>query len=404
MTIMSLKMCSLGIFFLFSSFFFAQELQSPSFGNGIFNLVGKDSSWTMKIGARVQFLALANWKTNDQGNLIDPSQNFLIRRSRLKMDGFAYSPKLKYKLELGLSNRDMAGTSLFTSNAPRFIMDAVLQWNFYDNFELWVGQTKLPGNIERIISSGNMQLVDRSLVNRYFNIDRDIGIQLHHHFNLGNTFLVREKFAFSQGEGRNVTVGNFGGHQYTLRLELLPFGTFSGKGEFIGSDMAREKTPKLMVAAAYDFNDNAVRSRSNLGIYMVNDTGFYRTDISTFFADAMFKYRGFSFMAEYAHRVADDPIAKNSDGTPTGFTVDAGDGINLQTGYLFKGNWEIAGRFTHIALDEDNNGFSRQNQYTLGFSKYILGHNLKLQSDISYSNIVENADQFMYRLQFDIHF
>ena len=37
-------------------------------------------------------------------------------------------------------------------------------WNFYENFELWAGQTKLPGNIERVISSGNLQQVDRSLI------------------------------------------------------------------------------------------------------------------------------------------------------------------------------------------------------------------------------------------------
>ena len=37
-----------------------------------------------------------------------------IRRARLKFDGFALSPKLKYKLELGLSNRDIAGASIYT--------------------------------------------------------------------------------------------------------------------------------------------------------------------------------------------------------------------------------------------------------------------------------------------------
>lgn len=51
----------------------------------------------------------------------------LIRRSRLKFDGFAYSPKLKYKLVLGLSNRDMSGASAFTSNSLRYILDAVLK-------------------------------------------------------------------------------------------------------------------------------------------------------------------------------------------------------------------------------------------------------------------------------------
>ena len=150
----------------------------------------------------------------------------LIRRSRLKFDGFAFSPKLKYKVELGLSNRDQSGASQFTSNAPRYILDAVLKWNFAKNFVLWFGQTKLPGNRERVISSANMQQVDRSLLNSRFNIDRDIGFQLRHKFNLTDTFLVKEILSIAQGEGRNITTGNLGGYQYTTRVELFPFGDF----------------------------------------------------------------------------------------------------------------------------------------------------------------------------------
>ena len=94
----------------------------------------------MKVGMRFQTLATSGWDVN--GGLNNPSASMLIRRSRLKFDGFAYSPKLKYKLELGLSNRDMSGASAFTSNSPRYILDAVLKWNFSGNFVLGAGQTK----------------------------------------------------------------------------------------------------------------------------------------------------------------------------------------------------------------------------------------------------------------------
>tara|TARA_R110001592_G_scaffold284590_1_gene552922 strand:+ start:920 stop:2122 length:1203 start_codon:yes stop_codon:yes gene_type:complete len=388
---------------LISSSAISQESNSPSFGKGLFNLVGKDSSWTMNISARMQILAISNWDAVD-GSLINPEQNFLVRRARLKFDGFAYSPKLEYKLELGLSNRDISGTSPFTSNTPRYILDAVVKWNFYENFVLWFGQTKLPGNIERVISSGNLQQVDRSLLNSRFTIDRDMGFQLRHKLNLSEKFLVREIFAVSQGEGRNITTGNLGGHQYTTRLELLPFGEFLSNGEYKGSDHKREQTPKLMLAATFDSNQNAVKTRSNQGSYMFNDTGFYETDINTLFIDAMFKYNGFSFMGEYAHRTADNPIAINSDGSLTGDEVLVGDGINLQTGYLFKNNLEVSGRFTNIKLDEEITGRNPQSQYTLGLSKYIVGHKLKIQTDLSYLSEEAGQDGLMYRLQLDIHF
>ena len=380
----------------------AQQVTENTFGKGIFNIIAKDSSYSMRFAARFQSLYTSQWESDEFGEFESGESNFLIRRSRLKFDGFAYTPKLEYKLEIGLSNRDLSGGSEFTHNAPRMILDAVLRWNFYQNFELWAGQTKLPGNRERVISSANMQTVDRSLVNSRFNVDRDVGAQLHHFFVLGEEFIIREAFAVSQGEGRNVTTGNLGGYQFTGRAEVLPFGDFAA---YSGADLRREPTPKLAVGVSFDHNSNAVRTRSNSGSYMINDTGFFETDINTFFLDAMFKYRGFSFMGEYANRTAEQAVAVNSDGTRTGHVVNVGDGLNLQAGYVFKNNYEAVGRYTNIALDKEITGLGVESQYTLGLSKYIVGHKLKIQTDLSLNDYEDNQDNnLMYRLQFDIHF
>ena len=381
----------------------AQESNAPKFGKGLFNLIGQDSTWSMKVGLRFQTLATSKWDVNN--GLSNPESSMLIRRSRLKFDGFAFSPKLKYKVELGLSNRDQSGASKYTSNAPRYILDAVLKWNFSGNFVLWFGQTKLPGNRERVISSANLQQVDRSLLNSRFTIDRDIGVQLRHHFNLTDTFLVKEIFSIAQGEGRNITTGNLGGHQYTTRVELFPFGDFKSKGDYKGSDLKFEPSPKLSLGVAYDFNNNASKTRSNQGSYMTNDTGgFYSTNISTLFVDAMYKHQGFSLMAEYANRTADDAFAKNSDGSLTGDEVQVGNGLNIQTGYLVSKTVELSGRYTNISLDKEITGKGSENQYTLGLSKYIAGHSLKVQTDLSYTDIGFKTNQLLYRVQIDIHF
>lgn len=397
-----MKIKILVLFFITSIFSVsAQQNISTKLGNGLLNFTAKDSLWGVNIGSRIQFLSTVNWDSNKDG-LHNPNSSMLVRRARLKLAGFAFTPKLKYKVEIGLSNNDISGASEFTGNSPRYILDAVLKWNFYENFELWLGQTKLLGNRERIVSSANLQLVDRSLLNKRFNIDRDIGFQLRHHFNLSNNFIVREALSFSQGEGRNITTGNIGGHQYTAHLELLPFGNFKQNGDYIGGDLEKEETPKLAFAIGYDFNNNAVKNKSNLGTYMKNDIGFYKTDISTVFVDAMFKYNGFSFMGEYAYRNAKDPIAKNSDGSLTGDTVQVGRGFNLQSGYVFGKNWELAGRYTNISLDKITQK-GDENQYTIGLSKYIVGHKLKVQTDISYLDVATSTNELMYRLQVDIH-
>ncbi|MBC3846038.1 porin [Winogradskyella echinorum] len=382
----------------------AQEISDTSFGKGLINFVAKDSSFSVKFAPRFQVRSISSW--NYDGNQYgSPEHNFIVRRARLKFDGFAYSPKLKYKIELGLSNRDISGANDFNRNTPRYILDAVIMWNFADNWELWAGQTKLPGNVERVVSSGNLQLINRSLLNSRFNIDRDLGIQLRHKSNLGGDFLMREKFAISQGEGRNVTEGNEGGLQYTARLEFLPFGAFKSKGDYSQSDLKREEKPKLMVGFTYNYNQNAVRERGFAGDYMIRTDGsIYETDQTTIFADAMFKYNGFSFMGEYAKRTAGDEIATEADGTtPTGDIVLTGNALNLQAGYLFKSNYEIAARFT--TLDFENvTGALPTEQYTLGASRYIVGHKLKVQSDISYTTIDGNDDNIRFRLGFDIHF
>lgn len=396
---MNTKTALLGMFLLAITTLHAQEIKSGKFGKGLFNIVGQDSSWTMKVGLRAQLLGTSTWEDGESNET-----SFLTRRARLKFDGYAYSPKLKYKIELGLSNRDQSGASEFTSNAPRYILDAVLMWNFYENFVIWFGQTKLPGNRERVISSANLQQVDRSLLNSRFTIDRDFGFQLRHKTKLSDKFIIKEIFSLAQGEGRNITTGNLGGYQYTGRIELFPFGDFIGKGDYKGSDLKREKTPKLSLALNYDHNNNAVKTRSNQGSYMVTDTGFYETNINTLFIDAMFKYKGFSFMAEYADRTADDPFAKNSDGTLTGDEVQVGHGLNLQTGYLLNNDWEVSARYTDINLDQMITGRNPETQYTLGLSKYIVGHSLKVQTDISHLEVNGGNNQLMYRLQFDIHF
>src|SRR5690606_40131417 len=104
-------------------------------------------------------------------------------------EGFAFDPSLEYKIELAFSNRDIARGIPQTNNAGNILLEALVKWNFHRNLELWAGQTKLPGNRERVISSQNLQFVDRSILNSYFTLARDIGIQLRNKFNIQSAVL-----------------------------------------------------------------------------------------------------------------------------------------------------------------------------------------------------------------------
>ena len=362
----------------------SQDITNNRFGKGLINVFAKDSSWSSKVAFRYQTRYEGNYDLEDS----DYTGRAFVRRARIKGNGFAFSPKITYKFEYDVANG--------------YVLDAVVKWNFTGNWTVWFGQTKLPGNIERVFSSQKLQLVDRSLLNSKFTLDRDAGAQLRHHFKLGTTFLVREIFAVSQGEGLN-DKSKSTGNGYTGRIELLPFGNFTKKGDYFAADLKREKTPKLMLSATYDFNQNAMLSRGQKGDYLIGDL----ENLQTLFIDAHFKYQGFSFFGEYVDRKTSDgsPSLENSfvDGESIDECYYTGESINLQLGYLMKNNWEIAGRYTNVNANDlyDNNDL---NQYTIGFSKYVVGHNLKVQTDFSYTTEQGQNDKLLFRLQTEFNF
>jgi phosphate-selective porin OprO and OprP len=370
----------------------AQSINNSKFGKGL-QFIAADSSFALKFSTRFQMLYQG--ATNSSIDQLD--DRFLIRRARLKFEGFAYSPKLEYKIELGLSNSDIGNDDPTKfNNADNIILDAVAMWNFAPGWELWVGQTKLPGNRERVVSSQKMQFVDRSLLNSRFNIDRDAGAQLHHTHTIGTT-VIRESGSISMGEGRDITVNNAGGYDYTAKVEVMPFGEFEGGGAYVGSDIYREETPKLAVAAAYDFNDNASREGGQLGDFLSDER-----DLRTLFVDYMFKYKGFSSMGEYANKKAPDgPVVLRSDDGTVEETFTTGNAFNIQAGYLFPSNWEIAGRYTTYNPEKVTD-LQPQEQYTFGVSKYIVGHSLKVQSDVTLQDVPGRENTYLFRLQMEV--
>ena len=348
----------------------------------------------------------------------DVSSNWLIRRSRLKFDGFAFNPKFKYKIELGLSNRDHGGENIHTNNTSNLILDAFVRWNFYKNMEVWFGQTKLPGNRERVISSQKLQFVDRSLVNSRYNIDRDMGIQFRNKLKFGS-IVTRQALAISQGEGRNRTnkkdPNPSTGFEYTGRLEVLPLGEFTGKGDYFSSDLKREETPKVSIGITYDVNQNAARERGNLGDYIEteDENGDIIVDhenlatLNTILGDVMFKYKGFSLLGEFANKTMDrdrsyDTIETEDESGEVITTYSilnnyyTGTGITVQAGYLLKNNLEPAIRYTTISPELLTGNLADQSEdlqemYTLGLSRYIVGHSLKVQTDFS---LIRDTDQY----------
>ncbi len=376
-----------------------QSIKSSSFGKGI-NFMAADSSMSMKFHFRFQNLFHASYDAASDSW----SSGYLVRRSRLKFSGFAFTEKLKYKAEIGLTNRDISVSKEDGngSGASRLVLDAVLKYKFCKNWAVWAGQTKLPGNRERVISSANLHFVDRSNVNSKFNIDRDVGIQLHGKYKFGNNFIIKPKLAWTMGEGRDITSGNQGGFNYTGRVDILPMGEFAKKGDYIAASIVREETPKLALGFTYNFNDDAVRQQGQLGNFIYDSTGtaYAMNDLSAIQADLMFKYKGFSLASEFATTSAGskiDGLSKNYN-TGSGFTIEAGQFISEKS--------EFAVRYTTVSPDDEAySAITETTEYTLGFSRYVVGHSLKIQTDISMLDIEGVSDPtYRFRFQTEMQF
>ncbi|PCH67205.1 MAG: FmdC precursor [Bacteroidetes bacterium] len=357
----------------------AQNPTNNTFGKGI-KVFAKDTSFSMKFSTRIQNQYEGTYTDSDAPSY---SEKFYLRRARLKFDGNVFCKDLIYKIELDVVNAE--------------VLDAVLKWRFYKNFSIWFGQTKLPGNRERVISSQKLQFVDRSLVNAKYNLDRDKGIQIRHHVNLGD-ITIREMVSVSIGEGKNYGLSSQG-NDYTGRVEVLPLGDFTKKGDYFEGDLFRESKPKLALGFTYGFNDNAIKSNGQKGDIMTESR-----DINSLFGDLMFKYNGFSVLGEYANKTTTDGSAAIID--TSGALLESfytGTGMNFQMGYLLKNNWEFAVRYTSI-VPETVTQNSELTQYTLCISKYVVGHSLKVQSDFTLSQQEGSDEQFIFRLQVEMAF
>ena len=88
-----------------------------------------------------------------------------------------------------------------------------------------------------------------------------------------------------------------------------------------------------------------------------------------------------------------------------GKTYLTGYGYMIQAGYLFKHNIELAGRYTSVTPSWSGS-FDGLNEYTIGLSKYVVGHSLKVQTDVTLVYMHDpTADMSMkYRLQVELGF
>lgn len=322
-----------------------------------------------------------------------------VKRLRLRFDGYIYSPKLVYSIQLGFTAYD---AEPLPNGEMNIVRDAIVYYVPSPKWNIGFGQTKIKANRARINSSSALQFVDRSIVNSEFNLDRDFGLFGEYNMRQGDGFNLSAKGSVTLGEGRNWESSPNGGLLYMGRLELYPLGRFSAKGDLLEGDFDYEEQVKILLAGAYAYNHKAARLRGTRGALMPGDQ---TRDLGSYFADFILKYRGFAFYTDFMGRSCSEPLFDPQ----TNAFVYSGCGVNFQTSYLFRSKWEVALRNSTLFPRSEVQplaGYKNWNQTTLGVTRYIIGHSLKVQADFSYNirseSVVKDYNRWEIRFQLEL--
>lgn len=371
-----------------------RNLPNIEVGRGI-SFMPQDSSYRLNIRFRMQNIASVIINDNDE-----VTSEMRAKRLRLRFEGFAFSPKLSYVIQLGFTGYDNDGLS----GTANMVRDAIIYYIPDNHWSFGFGQTKVPGNRARVNSSSALQFVDRSLTNTTFNLDRDFGFFATYNNLVGKEFAYIIKTSITSGEGRNYQSAPNAGFAYTGRLELFPLGRFKKLGDLIEGDFEREETPKFMLAGAYSSNHKAIRTNGQRGSLLQNNES--RT-VNAMFVDFIFKYNGFAFYTDVMARFCNNPVIPKASDEQKGQYILKGNGVNIQTSYIFKNNWELAARYSTVnpaGSVKNLAGYDKNHQYTMGITKYVIGHSLKLQLDATYDHkdMIVGSNQSFWMTRFQI--
>lgn len=347
-----------------------------SFGKGI-GITSPDSLFQFNIRFRLQN-RVSYIKNDGERDAYDGQ----IRRLRLRFDGYVGNPRFLYVIQLSFAPGDVGEVK--EGENINIIRDAVIFYRPNKHWNISFGQTKLPGNRQRVNSSGGLQLTDRTINNAKFTIDRDFGFQVHNMNEYKDTFSYNFKGAISTGEGRNATGKSDDGVAATGKIELLPFGAFTKDGTYFEGDVMREQKPKLMLSGAFQQNNHARRTQGQLG-----EDLFEQRTMKSILLDAMLKYKGFAAMASYMSRTTSkNAVTINPDDTTISNYAYVGNGFDYQFSYCTKSNYDFIGRYSIQNVGEDIRTLApNTRQFSFGVTKYIWEHAFKMQTEINFDKL-----------------
>lgn len=333
-------------------------------GRGL-KLSSPGGRFSLALGLRTGFIYSARRDDAGFAHTLD------VRRLRLLLIGNVLGPHIKYYVQLALAPRELDVHDGVVHSTP--VLDTYLRFDRLRDATFTVGQYRVPFSRERNVSDVNPLLVDRSLANAEFNLDRDVGLAVHSD-DLAGLGRLRYYAGVFMGEGRDAGRSSDPGLLYVARLDFLPFGRFD---DYESSDLPRLRRFRASFGGAYAFHDRARKDRGTLGDEFADGGTMTAHNVT---ADAAFRWRGWSLDAAYHWRrgwrtpgdlaMSAPPVAPRN-----------GQGWMAQTAFLVpRTRLEPAVRVSG-ARGLGDTSMQDRDELGGGLNYYFFGHNLKLQLD-----------------------
>ena len=392
-----MKKISFLITIFITTFITAQESsQNKSdfdFGNGV-SLSFEDGDYNFSINGYIKPTYVYNEMTSivDGGTINEFNRQFKSKNSVLEISGNAKKEKVSFSIRMDYS----------LSNP---LLEAWVGYHPSKSINVYFGQkNSFLNNREMIFNEDILQFTDRSLLsqNHTNSYGQEFGLFIETTF--GEKFIYSPKFAVTSGDGRNSfgedsRDSDLGGVKFGARLDLYPFGNFS-KGNEGSVDLVGEQKLIMELGFAYSKNiGTSHRTGNGHGDIMFYDADGNNNlpDYEKIFIDLLLKYKGFSFLAEYADAAASGLNQTYTDTfnllIPQQISeyLVLGSSYNFQLGYIFQNDIGIDFRYefsTPEFTNEINNSYENSilqdfENMSLGISKYFDNNNLKIQVGVS---------------------
>lgn len=336
----------------------AQEKHPTAGYDRKFFIQSEEGNFKFSPSLRLQFRYTFD-STEENGDRVNTNK-FEIARARLIFDGNIFEPALTYKFQAEFGKGNV------------YLKDFYLDYGFAPEFHIRAGQWKRPFSRQQITSSGKLQLVDRSFLDKEFAAGRDIGIAFHNGYEKSPIF--EWALGLFNGTGEK--------SKYSAKVTQNKGTKDVEKIEIKQTNVPKDFHPIAVLRVGYNYGGIKGYSeadfeggglRFSIGASLLadfdndnDDRSFVQPQV-----DFMAKIHGFSL-------TGGSYLSTEQNGPKWADQKYASFGVFCQGGYLFLKKYEFALRYSLYDQDGHSN---EAHEAAAGISLYFHKHNLKWQTD-----------------------